>query len=107
MDRWGYKYTEPIFNYLKPIAARCDVVFYSEVANEIGGSAQSSGGRELTAIQRECNDRGWPHLNALVVRKKDGLPGDGYKPDGKALSKDEFRLVKQEIYDSDWTDKHL
>ena len=106
-DRWGYKYTEVIFEYLKPFAARCETVFYKEVADEFGTSERALGGRELTAIQCECDKHGWPHLNVLVVARKNGLPGSGYQPFKHLITRSEFEKKKLEVCDYDWTDKHL
>ena len=106
-DNWGYFYTSQIFEHLKAVAERRDIVWYSDVADDAGGNRLSLGGRELSAIWRICQDRAWPHLNALVVRVINGLPGEGYTPNGSPVTADEFRTIKQEIYDFDWTDKHL
>ena len=106
-DRWGFFHTKAIFNYLKPFAARCETVAYSVVAHEFGTSERALGGRELKAIWDECDDRRWPHLNALVVTMRDGLPGIGYTPNDHPVDEDEFELIMQCICNFDWTDKHL
>ncbi|MCI0833204.1 MAG: hypothetical protein J4N66_00405 [Chloroflexi bacterium] len=87
--------------------ARCEKVFYKEVAGTFGTSQRALGGRELTAIQGECEKHCWPHLNALVVTKKKRLPGEAYQPFHHPVTKSEFEQIKQEICDFDWTDKHL
>lgn len=106
-DRWGFFYTEPIFNYLKFVAARREIVLYSNVADDVGGNRRNLGGRELAEIWRICKNRNWPHLNALAVGLVRGLPGEGYTPNGMPVDADEYELIRQEIYDFDWTDKHL
>ena len=102
-----YKNTAAIFKYLKPLAAKCETVIYSQVQFDVGGHKQSMGKYELSEIQRICDDRSWPHLNALVVAKKNNLPGDAYKPCGHSVIKIEFEKIKQEVCEFDWTDKHL
>lgn len=34
--------------------------------------------RDLGRVEERRRDEGWPDLACLVVRKSDGLPGDGY-----------------------------
>lgn len=106
-DRWGFKFTEEIFEYLKPVATRGQIVFYSTVASDVGGSRRSMGSRELAAIHRECEKHGWPPLNVLVVGKVDGLPGYGYTVDGHPMDEDEFEELKQEVCNFNWSDKFL
>ena len=106
-DHWGFFYTVPMFNYLKLVAARREIVLYSEVAGDIGGNQRNLGRRELAVIWQVCESRTWPHLNALVVSVINGLPGKGYTPNGKPVDAVEFEQIRQEIYDFDWTDKHL
>ena len=84
-DRWGYKYTEQMFDYLKEVAPHRETVFYMEITSDIGGSPQSVGGRELTALADECRINGWPELNALVVAKKNGLSLSGLGSEGLLL----------------------
>ena len=106
-DRWGFFYTEAIFNYLKLVAERRDYVWYSDIADDIGGNRRNLGARELAAIWRVCEGRGWPHLNALVLSVVTKLPGQLYTPHGKPVTTNEYEQMTQEIYDFDWTDKHL
>ena len=106
-DKWGFKYTKQIFEYLKLISDSGDIVFYSTIADEFHTSARSLGGRELKAIWDECDANDWPHLNALVVRKKDSIPGDGYKPGGSCVSRNQFENIKRCVYKTDWSNKHL
>ncbi len=106
-DRWGYKYTEEIFEYLKQVAARAETVSYEKVTDDVGGNPRTVGGRELTAIQLECDKRGWPHLNALVVAMKTGLPGNAYQPNHHPVAPDEFKRISDSVCAEDWTDKHL
>jgi hypothetical protein len=102
-----YKNTSAIFRYLKRIASNRGIVTYSKVEADVGGNRRSMGPNELFEIWQECDKRNWPRLNALVVRKSDGLPGDGYAPDGIPLSKAKFEVEREKIYSCDWSDKIL
>lgn len=106
-DEWGFFHTKEIFEYLKPFAAAGNTVTYGTVAKDVGGSPQSLGGRELTAIQEECDKRCWPHLSALVVGKRTGIPGSGYNRNGHAVDDAQFKEIKQEIFGFSWSDKHI
>ena len=59
--------------------ARCTIL-YSEIADEIDISAYFVLPRALGHIWSWCDDFGYPHINALVVSKRTGIPGPGYQP---------------------------
>ena len=100
--------TAEIFEYLKTLAAERRTETYAEVAGNFDGSStRSLGPNELQEIWQTCDANLWPHLNALVVSKGIDRPGPGYTPGGRPVNDDVFELIKQAIFDEDWSDKHL
>jgi hypothetical protein len=103
-----HKNTLGIFKYLKLVASERRIEQYVEVARNFSGSnAQSLGPNELHEIWQLCKVHRWPHLNALVVSKALSRPGIGYTPDGHPVDDDEFKIIKLEVWEFDWSDKYL
>lgn len=61
---------------------------YTEAAEFLGHQNPRLIGRALDPIFRECLDRGWPIITALVVRKQTGQPGPGITPWVEDLSRE-------------------
>lgn len=95
--------TLAIFNYLKRCAAQKRIVTYTEVGAEVGLIARAVANPHLYHIGGEFRKRGFPPLDALVVLKRDCLPGEGFKPDGTRVTKAEHAEMVCEVFAFDWS----
>ena len=74
------------FPVLVDVATRRATVTYGELAAQIDTSAYFVLPRALGHIWSWCDDNGYPHINALVVSQRTGIPGEGYEPNGRPLA---------------------
>jgi len=63
----------------------------------------------LERIWLWCAQTQMMHINALVVRSappRQGLPGSGYRPGGRLVSRDEWERLRDRIFVQDWHAAH-
>ena len=93
------------FPVLVDVASRHATVTYGELAAEIDTSAYFVLPRALGHIWSWCADNGYPHINALVVSQRTGIPGGGYQPNGRPLDSLEWSKLRDDVYGfSRWSD---
>ena len=95
-----------IFPILRQRAdSRCPIT-YSELGAQVGVYHRDQRLHSaLGSIWTWCSDHEYPHLNALVIRKsgpRRGMPGTGYRPEGRAISRETWVSLRQQIYEYDW-----
>ncbi len=56
----------------------------------------------LELLWHWCEQEGLPHINALVVNKNSGVPGDGYQP-SRPTSEKGWQKVWREVHCFDWS----
>jgi hypothetical protein len=71
-------HVQDIFNFLCKAASDCCTVTYEDVGKEVGLPPYGLS-NYLEAVFRVCQDRRLPWLNALVVRKDNHRPGEGFQ----------------------------
>lgn len=98
--------TLDVFDYLKGCACKMRVVTYGEVGKQVGLAARGTA-KPLYQIRDLCLERGLPPLTALVVRKSDGLPGTGLKPDQTQVTPAEWREMTSQVFAFDWSSINL
>ena len=76
-------------------------VTYRQVSEEVGGMANGLG-QNLGQIWDFCEQNGHPHLNAVVINAKTGVPGGGYAPRGHQVTHCEWEEIMQEIRQYPW-----
>jgi putative restriction endonuclease len=82
---------------LANIAAGRTVIFYKDLANEIGEHHRAVR-YVLGVIQEYCMDNGLPPLTAVVVSKTHGIPGGGFI----AWELDDLEAGLGYVYSKDW-----
>lgn len=75
---------------------------YGELCNKIGLHPRSAR-YFLSVIQIYCKKRNLPPLQALVVNKKTGVPGEGYIGSGR--SQKEHGEALKKVYSYNWPTK--
>ena len=100
-DRMPAK-TTAVFAYLKQCAAQAHTVTYGEVGDQVGLIARGTA-NPLYYIRDECLKRSFPPLTALVVRKQDGLPGTGLKPNLTKVTTEEWHEMRSQVFAFDWS----
>ena len=79
-----------------------DVITYSELGADVGVHHRSRQLHQaLGSIWQWCAERDLPHINALVVSKsgpRRGIPGTGYRPDGRPITREAWLAVRDEVY---------
>ena len=98
--------TPETFAYLKQCAAQKRIVTYGEVGNAVGLAARGTA-FPLYDIRDICLEQDLPPITALVVRKKDRLPGVGLKPGGAQVTKAEMGDMQSQVFTFDWEPIHL
>jgi hypothetical protein len=66
---------------------------YGEVAEELGTGPLGMSREYLSPIQSWCHEHHLPYLVALIVSKKTGAPGEGYR--GDRSKRGHAKMVKQ------------
>ncbi len=94
---------EYAFDVLADVAADGTTITYGELAERIETFVLTLF-PALGVLWGWCDERGYPHLNALVVNEKTGMPGDGYKPGGRPLGEKDWRETVAEVHQFDWSD---
>ncbi len=94
---------EPIFDELRKLAGNRRTITYGELAKRCGGSARGMHFPLDNILFNICEHRGLPHLNALVVSSKTGIPGRTYQPHGHPVTRDEWKKIVECVYATDWS----
>ena len=93
------------FPVLVKTATNQSTITYRDLADQIETHAYYVLPRALGHIWSWCDDKGYPHINALVVSQDTGIPGRGYRPDGHPLTRAEWSDVRDEVHRfSRWPD---
>ena len=98
--------TPDVFNYLRDCAYKMCTVTYSEVGTQVGLAARGTA-KPLYQIRDLCLECGLPPLTALVVSKRNGLPGIGLKPDQTQVTPAEWREMTSQVFAFDWSSVNL
>ena len=98
--------TPAVFDHLRQCAAQSKVITYTDLGKKVGLPARGTA-FPLYDVRDECLRRNLPPLTAIVIRKKDGLPGLGLKPDGTQVTKVEVRDMQSRVFAFDWSDINL
>ena len=95
-----------IFPFLARRAQHRRTITYSELGSFIGVHHRDPKLHSaLGSIWHWCEKNGYPHINAIVVRKsgaREGLPGPGYTPRGTPISRQDWQQVRDTVYRQDW-----
>lgn len=91
-----------VFTILKAKAKAQKTLTYGDIERQTGYSAFYVVPRVLGWLWRWCEKNGYPHINAIVVSKRTGLPGQGYTPQGKSLTHTQFEATKSEVFSFPW-----
>lgn len=100
--------TAEVFKVLVHFAKDGRTVTYKEVGEAVNLHWRQVPLR-LYAIWQWCENRQppLPHLNAIAVNAKTGLPGRGYAPHNHPLSREEFQETKHRIFAYNWDSVHF
>ena len=94
-----------IWSMLVDLAEKRKVCFYSDVVNAVRKELKirlpNEIGYMLAPIMHYCKHNGLPHLTALVVAKKDGLPGYGFTG-AEIYDIDDLENVNELVFNYNW-----
>ena len=77
-------------------------ITYGEVGQRTGLNAHIVVPHHLGVIWRLCEANELPHLNTIVVSANTRLPGDGYKPNGRPVTWEEYQPIRTAVSAYDW-----
>ena len=106
MPRKMHPRTPDVFAFLKQCADEHRTVTYGEIGATVGLAARGTA-LPLYYIRDQCLARGLPPLTAIVVRKRDGLPGVGLTLEGHQVSSGQMREMQSQVFAFDWSDVTL
>ena len=89
------------FQTLAEVAVNQETITYGELGKRVGVHHRATF-LPLGYLWGWCQDRGYPHLNALVVNKSTGVPGHAYAPDGTPLKRKQWRRIVCGVHRFDW-----
>ena len=90
------------FVELTSVALCGKTVNYEDLGRSIGAHYFFTLPRVLGLLWGWCEQKGLPHINALAVSKKSGVPGDGYQPSNRPTSKEGWQRVWREVHCFNW-----
>ena len=85
------------YRVLAELAQQRETITYEEMANRIGVNNARHVGRHLDPIAIHLRLTGLPALTALVVRKGNRRPGEGFP-----ASQETFQETRARVYPHDW-----
>lgn len=90
------------FEELTKVANCGKTIHYEELGGRIGANYYRTLPGVLGLLWDWCEQNELPHINALVVSKSSGVPGDGYQPSSRPTSMEGWQKVWREIHCFDW-----
>ena len=96
------EFTRETFQFLKNHVEERRPFTYGEVAQAVGGMALGMW-QPLWKIWQFCDEHNLPQLNALVVNQDTGLPGDGFTPSGRPVSRAQWEQICNQVWSFDWS----
>ena len=95
------------FQELKKVANKGKTITYGELGKKIDAHPFYDLPKALGLIWDWCDKNGYPHINALVVSIDTDFPGQGYQPEDRPSSMEEWRKLWGDIHQFDWDDIHI